>query len=242
LISPGHFGFHSSVMPPPLTIPARPEPLALEPARTAVLVVDMQNAFASPGGYLDLLGADVSGAPVVIERIGRVLAASRPAGMPIVFLQMGWHADLRDAGGPMSPNWHKANALRLMRRQPELAGKLMIHGTWDFALVDGLKPEPGDLVVPKPRYSGFFGTNLDMLLRERGIRTLVFTGVASNVCVESTLRDAFFLEYFPLWIAGTSLSSGPAWLHDATVENVQRFLGWVTTTEEYLAAVRAGGP
>jgi ureidoacrylate peracid hydrolase len=226
-------------MTSPLTVPARPEPLALEPARTAVLVVDMQNAFASRGGYLDLFGVDVSGAPAVIERIGRVLAASRPAGMTVAFLQMGWHADLRDAGGPTSPNWHKANALRLMRRRPDLAGKLMVHGTWDYALVDDLKPEAGDLTVGKPRYSGFFGTNLDMLLRERGIRTLVFTGVASNVCVESTLRDAFFLEYFPLWITDTSLPSGPAWLHDATVENVQRFLGWVTTTEEYLAALRA---
>jgi ureidoacrylate peracid hydrolase len=222
-----------------VTVPARPEPLPLDPARTAVIVVDMKNAFASKGGYLDLFGVDVSGTPTIVANIQRVLAVSRPAGLPVVFLQMGWPADLRDAGGPTSPNWHKANALRLMRQRPELTGTLMIHGTWDHALVDDLKPAPEDLVVGKPRYSGFTGTNLDLLLRERGIRALVFTGTASNVCVESTLRDAFFLEYFPLWIADCSLPSGPPWLHEATVENVKRFFGWVTTTEEYVAAFRA---
>jgi ureidoacrylate peracid hydrolase len=225
-------------MSQPVTVPARPEPFPLDPARTAVIVVDMQNAFASKGGYLDLFGVDVSGAPTIVANIQRVLAVSRPAGLPVVFLQMGWRADLRDAGGPTSPNWHKANALRLMRQRPELAGTLMIQGTWDHALVDDLKPEPEDLVVGKPRYSGFTGTNLDLLLRERGIRAVVFTGTASNVCVESTLRDAFFLEYFPLWIVDCSLPSGPPWLHEATVENVKRFFGWVTTTEEYVAAFR----
>jgi ureidoacrylate peracid hydrolase len=217
-----------------VTVPARPEPMSLTPAETAVVVVDMQNAFATKGGYLDLFGVDISGASAVVANVQRVLAASRPAGMTVAFLQMGWRADLRDAGGPTSPNYHKANALRLMRARPELAGTLMVQGTWDYALVDDLKPAPEDLVLGKPRYSGFFGTNLDMLLRERGIRTLVFVGVASNVCVESTLRDAFFLEYFPLWIADSSLASGPAWLHDASVENVQRFFGWVTTTDEYV--------
>jgi ureidoacrylate peracid hydrolase len=224
-----------------VTIPSRPEPLTLDPARTGVVVVDMQNAFASKGGYLDLFGVDISGAPVVIENIGQVLDASRPAGMTVVFLQMGWNRDLADAGGPTSPNWHKANALRLMRQRPEMAGRLMIRGTWDYALLDDLKPQPGDLVVEKPRYSGFCATNLDLLLRERGIRSLVFTGIASNVCVESTLRDAFFREYFPLLIADGSLGSGPAWVHEATLFNVQRFFGWVTTTAEYVTAVRGTG-
>src|SRR5262249_34362568 len=143
-----------------LTIPARPEPLPIEPARTAVLVVDMQNAFASRGGYLDLFGVDVSGAPAVIARTREVLVASRQAGMTVVFLQMGWTPDLRDAGGENSPNWHKANALRLMRRRPELEGKLMIQGTWDYALVDELKPEPEDLGMRKPPYRRFCPTHL----------------------------------------------------------------------------------
>ncbi len=222
------------------TIPARPEPLTIRPDQTAVIVVDMQNAFASKGGYLDLYGVDISGAPGVIQQINRVLAASRPAGMQVVFLQMGWDHDLCEAGGPNSPNWHKARALRLMRQRPELQGKLMIKGTWDYALVDDLKPQPQDLVVHKPRYSGFYSTNLDVLLRERGIRHLVFTGIATNVCVESTLRDAFFLEYFPLLVMDSAMQSGPPSLHEATVYNVQQFFGWVTSTDEYVNALQSG--
>jgi ureidoacrylate peracid hydrolase len=221
-----------------MIIPARPEPLTIDPAQTAVIVVDMQNAFASKGGYLDLYGVDISGAPAVVQHINRVLAASRPAGMRVVFLQMGWEHDLCDAGSPNSPNWHKARALRLMRQRPDLQGKLMIKGTWDYALVDDLKPEPQDLVVHKPRYSGFYSTNLDMLLRERGIRHLVFTGIATNVCVESTLRDAFFLEYFPLLVTDSAMQSGPSAQQEATIFNVQQFFGWVTTTDEYVAALQ----
>ncbi len=221
-----------------VAIPAKPDPLTIDPAHTAVVVVDMQNAFACKGGYLDLLGLDISGAPAVIRQINRVLNASRPAGMTVVFFQMGWHRDMSDAGGPNSPNWHKSNAMRLMRRRPELAGTLLVQGTWDYALVDDLKPQPQDIVLHKPRYSGFAGTNFDMLLRERGIRSLVFTGIATNVCVESTLRDAYFHEYFPLLVADSATQGGPPALHDATLFNVEHFFGWVTSTEEYVSALQ----
>lgn len=221
------------------TIPARPEPIAIRASRSAVLVVDMQNAYLSKGGYYDLFGLDISGAPALIEKVNAVLAASRRVGMAVVFFQNGWSPDLHDAGGPDSPNWHKSNALRLMRERPELAGTLLAKGTWDYALVDEIKPEPRDLVVQKPRYSGFWGTNLDMLLRARGIRHLVFTGIASNVCVESTLRDAFFLEYFPVLVADGTLQGGPPAVHEATLFNVQTFFGWVTTTDQYVAALQS---
>ena len=82
---------------PALTIEARPEPLSLTPERTAVVVVDLQNGYASPGGYRDLAGRDISGAPKVIENTLRILAAARPAGMTVVFLQNGWDPELREA-------------------------------------------------------------------------------------------------------------------------------------------------
>ena len=179
-----------------LTIDARPDPVSLIPTRTAVIVVDLQNGYASPGGYRDLNGRDISGAPRVIENTLRILAAGRAAGMTVVFLQNGWDPELREAGSEGSPNWHKSNPLQLMRARPELAGKILTRGSWDYALVDELQPVADDLVVGKPRYSGFRGTDLEGLLRERDIRTLVFTGIATNVCVESTLRDAYFREFF----------------------------------------------
>ena len=216
-----------------ISIDARPEALSLDPDQTAVIVVDLQNGYASPGGYRDLAGRDISGAPRVIENTVRILESARPAGMTVVFLQNGWDPELREAGGKNSPNWHKSNPLRLMRDRPELDGKILTRGGWDYALVDELQPAEGDLVVGKPRYSGFRGTDLDGLLRERNIRTLVFTGIATNVCVESTLRDAYFREYFCLLIEDATQQAGPAFIQDATVYNVETFLGWVTGTEAF---------
>jgi ureidoacrylate peracid hydrolase len=220
-------------------VPARPEPFELDPARTALVVVDMQNAYLSKGGYYDVFGVDISGAPELIKRVNAVVAASRGAGVPVVFFQNGFAPDLHDAGGPDSPNWYKSNALRLMRERTALRGTLLTKGGWDYALQDDIRPEPQDVIVQKPRYSGFWGTNLDMILRARGIRRLVFTGIASNVCVESSLRDAFFLEYFPLLVADASLQAGPPAVHEAVLYNVETFFGWVTTTDQYVNALLA---
>ena len=221
-----------------VTIPAKPEAIAFNPQETAVIVVDMQNAYASKGGYLDILGVDLSGIKPVIEAINSALKVSREAGMQIVFLQNGWNANLHEAGTPASPHWHKSNAMRLMRENPDLAGKLTIKGTWDYDFIDDIKPQPQDCIVQKPRYSGFWGTNLDMLLRIRGIRNLIFTGVATNVCVESTLRDAFFLEYFSLIIADATWQIGSQSVQEATLFNIEKFFGWVATTKDYLDALK----
>ena len=105
-----------------LTLPARPEALRLTAAETAVVVIDMQNAYASPGGYVDLAGFDISGAASVIGRIATVLDTARNAGVQVIYLQNGWDPDYAEAGGPGSPNWHKSNALKTMRARPELAG------------------------------------------------------------------------------------------------------------------------
>ena len=109
----------------------------LRPAETALIIVDMQNAYASPGGYLDLAGFDISGAAPAIEKISEAAAAARAAGMPVIFFQNGWDPDYVEAGGPGSPNWHKSNALKTMRSKPELQGKLLAKGGWDYELVAG---------------------------------------------------------------------------------------------------------
>jgi ureidoacrylate peracid hydrolase len=218
---------------------ARPEPIMLRPSETALIIVDMQNAYASPGGYLDLAGFDISGAAPAIEKIKQAADAARAAGMPVIFFQNGWDADYIEAGGPGSPNWHKSHALRTMRARPELWGKLLAKGGWDYELVQALPPQPGDIVVPKPRYSAFFNTNLDSLLRARGIRSLVFTGIATNVCVESTLRDGFFLEYFGVVLHDATHQAGPSFIQDATLYNVEKFFGWVSSVDEFRSALQA---
>jgi ureidoacrylate peracid hydrolase len=222
----------------PVNLPAEPEALSLDLDRTAVVVVDMQNAFASPGGMLDLAGIDVRPARDAVANARLVCEAARAASVSIVYLTLGYPPDQSTAGGPDSPNPQKELALGLMRERPELRGKLLTFGTWDFAIVDELAPEPEDTVIVKSRYSGFHGTDLDSVLRSRGVRNLLMLGIASNVCVESTIRDAYFLEYWPVMVADATMPAGSAEIQRATVYNVSTFFGWVTTAEDVATAVR----
>lgn len=219
-------------------VPAEPAPIGLDLDRTALLVVDMQNAFGSSGGMLDLAGVDIGPARDAIANAQLVCDAVRRAGLPVIYLTMGYPADQSTAGGPDSPNPQKELALCLMRERPELRGKLLTIGTWDFEVVNELSPQATDTVIVKSRYSGFHGTDLDSVLRGRGIRNLLMIGIASNVCVESTIRDAYFLEYWPVMVADATMPAGPMEIHKATLYNVRTFFGWVTTAEELVTALR----
>jgi len=198
----------------------------------------MQNAFASKGGMLDIAGVDISDAPRVVRVIADVVAAARAAGLPVIYLRMEYKPDLSDSGGPEAPNWHKELGLRIMSERMELRGKLLVEGTWDSAIVDELKPEPGDLVVTKTRYSGFARTSLDQELRARGIQYLFFCGITTNVCVETTLRHAFVLDYWPILLRDAAMPAGPPEMHAATVFNVESFFGWTLGAEEFVAALQ----
>jgi len=219
-----------------IMLPARPEPIPVSVSQTAVIVIDMQNAYASPGGYLDLAGFDISGADRVIRNTKGVLEVARAAGMPVIYFQNGWDADYVEAGGPGSPNFHKSNALKTMRQRPELQGTLLARGTWDYELVEALKPQPGDIVLHKTRYSGFFNSQLDSTLRSRGIRNIVVVGIATNVCVESTLRDGFFLEYFGIVLEDATHQAGPEFVQQAAIYNIEKFFGWVSSVADFKGA------
>jgi ureidoacrylate peracid hydrolase len=216
---------------------ARPEAIELRIDETALVVIDMQNGYASPGGYVDLAGFDISGAAAVIARVGEALSAARSAGMQVVYLQNGWDPDYVEAGAARSPNYHKSNALKTMRARPELQGKLLARGSWDYDIVEALMPLAGDIRVAKPRYSAFFNSQLDTILRSRGIRNLVFVGIATNVCVESTLRDGFHLEYFGIMLEDATHQLGPDFVQQASIYNVETFFGWVSTVSDFKASL-----
>jgi ureidoacrylate peracid hydrolase len=216
---------------------AKPEALDVDLNKSAVVVVDMQNAFASKNGMLDIAGADLADAPGVVRVIGQVLSAARSHGMPVVYLQMGYKADLSDSGGPQTPNWHKELGIRMMNCRPELKGKLVTEGTWDFAIVDELAPQSGDIVIVKKRYSGFARTSLDSDLQARGIRYLFFTGIATNVCVESTLRDAFFLDYWPILITDATMAAGPPGMQEASLFNIESYFGWTIPSDMFVSGI-----
>ena len=216
---------------------ARPEPIGIDFSTTALVVVDMQNAFASKGGMLDLFGMDISGAAAAVEVNRQLLESCRASGIRVVYLQMTYSPDLADAGGEESPNYHKELGMVLMRRQPELGGKILVRGTWDWQIVDALAPEPGDIVIEKTRYSGFCRTGLADILRKAGIRNLLLTGIATNICVESTARDGYFEEFWPILVEDAVNHAGPDFMRQATVWSFENVFGWVTDAKSVLSAI-----
>jgi len=179
-------------------VEARPGPIVVDPGATAIIVVDMQNDFAAPGGMFDRAGIPIDAIQAIVEPIRVVLDAGRAAGMRAVFLEMQFAADLSDAGPPDAPNRIKQRPLRLgewMQTPSGVSGRILVEGTWNTEIVAALTGEPDDLVVTKHRYSGFYETDLDRELRAASVDTLIFAGATTSVCVESTLRDAFYRDY-----------------------------------------------
>jgi ureidoacrylate peracid hydrolase len=228
-----------------VTIQARPESLAVEPSRTAIIVVDMQNDFGAEGGMFDRAGIPISGIQAVVAPTARVLDSARRAGIQIVYLKMQFEPDLSNAGGPDAPNFvlHRRLGVGDSVQAPDgSVGKILIGDTWNTAILPQLAPKDGDVVLPKHRFSGFFETNLDSILKERGITTLVFTGCTTSVCVESTLRDAFFHDYRCVLLEdctaepiGGNLARSN---HEASVLVIETLFGWVSESAAFAAALK----
>jgi ureidoacrylate peracid hydrolase len=228
-----------------VVVDARPEPLAIEPATTAVIVVDMQNDFGAEGGMFSRAGIPIADIATVVEPIARVLAAARRAGMKVVYLTMQFESDLSNAGAPDSPNFLKHKALGV--GEPVAApdgrdSRTLIEGTWGTEILSELTPEASDIVVAKHRYSGFFETELDTTLRQHGIDSLVFTGCTTSVCVDSTLRDAFYRDYRCLLLSDCTsepIGSGLARSnHEASLLVIETLFGWVSDSGALLRALQ----
>ncbi len=220
-------------------VKAEPQPVLVDFARTALLVVDMQNAFAHKGGYFDLVGLDITPIQRIIKPCREIINAARATGIRIIYLQMGCSPDLSDKGPPDSPSSIKSRVLSMMKEHPEWKDRFYIYGTWGAEIIEELKPREGDIVVKKQKHDGFIGTNLDIILRTLGAKYLFFVGTATNICVESTLRHAFSLDYFPILVSDAVSQMGSNITQDATILNVQSTFGWVTNAEELQHAIRS---
>lgn len=192
------------------------------PGSAAIVVVDVQNDFCDPAGACARNGSDVTAAVEMVPRLQRFLDAARAAGVMVVFIQTT-HDETTD-----SPAW-------LARRGDDAPGLAVPAGncrtgSWGAEFY-GVAPQPGEPVVVKHRYSAFAGTNLDVVLRTAGIDSLLLTGVSTNVCVESTLRDGLFAEY-RVTLVEDCAASFEADAHAASVANVARYFGVVATSEE----------
>ena len=214
---------------------AQPEPLEIDLKRMAVLVIDMQNAFVSKGGMFDLWGFDISTIPKVIDPIKRIVNLARQKKVRVVWLAHTLYPDIREVG-PLSRFWIN-QVLKTYREKPEWRDKLLLRGTWGAQIIDELKPAKDEIFIEKRRFSAFVGTDLDMLLKTYDIRYLVFTGVATNICVESSLRDACHLEYMPILISDAAAAS-PSSRQESTIGNVIQCFGWVTSTDKLLKAMQ----
>jgi len=229
-----------------VTLNAKPEPIAIDPVRSAVIVVDMENDFAAKGGMFDRAGVDVSGAQKAIGPTAKVLAAARQAGLKIVYLKMGYRPDLSDLGATDSVNRtrHLKFGVGQKIQTPDgRESRLLIRDTWDTDIVPELKPQASDIVIYKTRFSGFYQTDLDATLKKFGIKYLIVTGVTTSICVESTVRDAMFRDYLCVMLRdcmsepiGHDL---PRTNHDASLLNAEVLLGWVSDSDQLIKALAA---
>ena len=220
-----------------IELQAEPEPIEIDLQRTAIMVIDMQNASVRGDGMLGLIGIDVSGAQKIIEPIKEITSRARARGCKVIYIVTGHPPDMSDSGGKDSPAWHKDVALNLLREHPEWRDRLTIRNTWGAEIIEELRPQEGDLVFEKMRYSAFFQTNLDTILKTYDIRYLVFTGTTINMCVEATIRDAYYLGYFPILVSDAAAGGGPPFVYDATIFNVKVCYGWVTTSKDVVKAM-----
>lgn len=227
----------STPAPKLIVLQAEPEPIEIDLRRTAIMVIDMQNASVRKGGMLDLIGIDISGTQKIIEPIKEITNIARARGCKVIYIAKRHPSDMSDTGGPNSPVWYKDTALNILREHPEWRDRLTLRNTWGAEIIKELDPQEGDIIVETMRYSAFFQTNLDTILKTYDIKYLVFTGATIGMCVEATIRDAYYLGYFPILVADATAPGGPPFVPEATIFNVKVCYGWVTTTKDIVKAM-----
>jgi ureidoacrylate peracid hydrolase len=226
-------------------ITAKPETIAIDTARTAVIVVDMENDFGSKGGMFDRAGINISMIQNVIKPTSNVLAAARKAGIRIIYLKMAYQPDLSDIGSKESPN--RERHLHIMHVGDTITApdgsksRILIRNSWGTDIVPELKPQAGDIVLYKTRFSGFYKTQLDSVLKQLGKKYLIITGCTTSVCVESTVRDAMFRDYSPIVLEDcTAEPIGYNFArsnYEASLLTIQRLFGWVSNSNDFINAI-----
>ncbi|HWF55128.1 MAG TPA: cysteine hydrolase [Solirubrobacteraceae bacterium] len=223
-----------------LTVAAEPYEYAFDPATTALVVIDMQRDFLEPGGFGELLGNDVSLLAAVVEPLAHVLAAARDAGMLIVHTREGHRPDLADC----PPSKLARGRLDVGIGSPGPKGRILVRGELGHDIVDGLAPRPGEVVLDKPGKGSFYATDLELLLRNAGIAGLIVTGVTTEVCVHTTVREANDRGFECLVLEDCVGSYFPEF-HRVALEMVRAqggIFGWTAPSAELLDALSTHHP
>lgn len=228
-----------------VSLTARPSLIDIDVASTAVIVVDMQNDFGSKGGMFDRAGIDISMIQKAVRPTAKAISAARQAGIKIIYLKMGYKSDLSDLGTEDSPN--RMRHLQIMHVGDTMTtpigtkSRILVRDSWGTDIVPELKPAKDDIVLYKTRFSGFYKTDLDLILKKMGIRKIIFTGCTTSICVESTIRDASFRDYSPILLEDCSGEpigyNFPRSNHDASLLNIEILFGWISDSHNFVKSL-----
>lgn len=201
----------------------------LKPSHTALLVIDVQNDFCAPGGLISKDGRDISPALALTERLPAFLETARASGVMVVFIRCVYTTE---------KNFYLSDVWLEQAARKREGGYTRIpvcrDGEWEGDFYGDVRPQPGDVVVTKHRYDAFHNTSLDLILRSNGIRTVALTGIVTNVCVETTARSAFVHDYYVVAVDDGCAAYVQA-DHVASLSNIDRFFGQVSTIKEVSA-------
>lgn len=216
-------------------IPAQPFPLSVDFARTALVIIDMQRDFLEPGGFGAALGNDVSLLMAAVEPCRRILAGAREGGLLVIHTREGHRPDLSDA--PPAKVARGAPEKRIGAPGP--MGRILIRGEAGHDIIPDLAPLPDEPVIDKPGKGAFYQTDLELMLRNAGIETLLVCGVTTEVCVHTTIREANDRGYRCIALADACGSYFPEF-HEVGLRMIAAqggIFGWVSSTDEVLAAL-----
>ena len=221
---------------PKLTIEAEPGPIVVDPARTAVVMIDMQRDFLYPGGFGETLGNDVSRLTPAIGPAKALIAGARKLGMLVVHTREGHRPDLADA--PPAKIERGAPSMRI--GDPGPMGRILVRGERGHDIIDELAPAPGEPVVDKPGKGAFYATDLDAILGNRGIENLIVGGVTTEVCVHTTVREAND-RGFKCLVPGDCCASYFPEFHEVGLRMIKAqggIFGWVSDSKRILTALK----
>jgi nicotinamidase-related amidase len=225
----------SALPEPSLLVDAVPSPFPLPLEHAALVVIDMQRDFLLPGGFGETLGNDVGQLAAVVPPLQRVLTAARAAGLMVIHTREGHRPDLSD----LPPAKHRRGLPSLRIGDPGPYGRILIRGEYGHDIIDELAPLPGERVIDKPGKGSFYGTNLQDVLTAAGISTLLVTGVTTEVCVHTTVREANDRGYEVLVLSDCVGSYFPEFQRVGLeiVAAQGGIFGWVADSAALLAAL-----
>jgi biuret amidohydrolase len=216
-----------------MEIAAEPYSFSLTPERCALLIIDMQRDFLEPGGFGEMLGNDVSQLRRTIEPNRRLLSAWRSQGLPVLHTREGHRPDLFD----LPPAKKARGRSKTQIGDPGPMGRILIRGEPGHDIIPELHPEPGEPVIDKPGKGAFYATDLDAILQHRGVKQLVVTGVTTEVCVNTTVREANDRGYECLVLETASAPTFPEFQEMGLkmIKAQGGIFGWVANSEAVIS-------